>query len=73
MKPTFDIVEAIYEQIVEFLFATGHVPGRLVLSPISYRRLLEIRRDAPGSLLSLATIEIVIDEVLPDTEILVAD
>ena len=41
--------------------------------PISYRRLLEIRRDAPGSLLSLATIEIVIDEVLPDTEIQVAD
>lgn len=73
MKPTFDIVEAIYEQIVEFLFATGHVPSRLVLSPISYRRLLEIRRDAPGSLLSLATIEIVIDEVMPDTEIQVAD
>jgi hypothetical protein len=73
MRPTFDIVEAIYERIVEFLFATGRVPNRMVLSPMSYRHLLEIRRDAPGALVSLATIEIVIDEVMSDTEIQVAD
>jgi len=72
MRPAFDIIETIYERIVDFLFATGRTPSQVVLSPASYRRLLEIRRDAPGCLVSLTTVEIVIDEVLPDTEVQVA-
>ena len=72
MKPVFDLVGTIYEEIAWFLTNTGRAPLQIVVSPASYRRLLELREEAPQLAPTLWTLDIVIDEVLPDTEVEVA-
>jgi len=69
MRPVFDLISEIYENIAAYLFVTGCVPGTLVVSPRSYQRLLELECSEPSGLVFLRTLSVVIDEVLPDTEV----
>jgi hypothetical protein len=82
MKEIFDPVEAIFEMIEAFYFKSGQVPTAIVLSPNTYRRLLEIRSDeykignlvigcAPITILATprGNIQVVLDELMEDTRI----
>jgi hypothetical protein len=69
MKGVFDLVESIYETIVENFEMTGREPQALVLSPASYRRLLEIKSDDPAAINPLGHFRLVIDEIFPDTKV----
>lgn len=82
MKNVFDIIEAVEEKVAEFLERCGRLPNGLALSPGSYRRLIEIRSTdfTLGNLIvgclamnryeaEAGCVNIVIDELLPDTSV----
>jgi hypothetical protein len=82
MKEIFDPVEAIFELIEAFYFESGQVPTAVVLSPHTYRRLLEIRSDeftignlvigcAPITIIATpwGDIQVVLDELMEDTRV----
>lgn len=69
MKQVFDLLEEISRGVAEYIDRTGHPPRSLVLSPRSYRRVLEVMLTHPAHAGLLSTIRLVIDEVLPDTDI----
>lgn len=82
MKKIFDVVEAINERIRKYVSCAGTSPTSILLSPSSYRRLLEINsvNQEIGSLLigciplrSITTawgsIQVIIDEMLGDTDV----
>jgi hypothetical protein len=71
MKPVFDLIHEIIEQVREYLYATGHEPSVVLVSPGSYRRLLEIHQQDPLALTSIAGLTVIIDEVLPESEVIV--
>lgn len=72
MKPVFDILEETIERIREYLSYHGHQPSLLLVSPGSYRRLLELNAQDPLALTPIAGLTVIIDEVLPETEVIVA-
>ncbi len=82
MKKIFDPVEAIYDMIESFYFESGRTPSGIVVSPNTYRRLLEIRSDeckignliigcAPIMVFSTpwGDIHLIIDELMEDTRV----
>jgi hypothetical protein len=82
MKEVFDLIEAINETAMQFREQTGYAPAGIAVSPRSYRRLLEIIawEQRIGNLVIGCTpvreletpfgkVNIVIDEVSPDTAI----
>lgn len=85
MNEVFDLVAAIVERANEFSDRTGVSASSISLSPSSYRRLLEInaRQTAIGNLIigcvpineievPAARLRVVIDEMLADTDVLIA-
>lgn len=72
MKPVFDILDEIIERITEYLYDTGHQPTVLLVSPVSYRQLLELHLRDPLALTPIAGLYVIIDEVLPETKVIVA-
>jgi hypothetical protein len=80
MRKIFDPVEAIFDKIESFYFDTGRAPEGILLSPKTYRRLVEIRSDesrVDGLVIGCAPIQffptpwgdirLQIDEMLEDT------
>ena len=80
MKNVFDILEAIEEKVAEFLDRCGRIPAAIILSPGSYRRLVEMRSMdiTVGNLIigcvplkevdtSAGKVNVVIDEMLSDS------
>jgi len=69
MKEVYDLVEEIYEKLAEFFETTGQEPQAIALSPGSYRWLLELKSSDPGMINPFGYFRLVIDEILPDTEV----
>ncbi len=69
MSDPLDLVRSIYVKLAEFFELTGYAPRVLIISPGSYRRLLELTSEDPQMLNPRRYFRLVIDEVLPDTEI----
>jgi hypothetical protein len=85
MHRIFDLIEFIEEKVLEYFEKTGERPHCVAIAPAAYRRLIELRAQelAIGNLVigckemkevetSLGNLCIVIDEVLPETEIALA-
>lgn len=85
MNQVFDLIAEIAERTAEFVERTGYRASSVFLSPLSYRRLLEIQaqENAIGNLIigcaSIAeiaipggTLRVIIDEMLSDTDVVVA-
>lgn len=81
MNKVFDVVETINERIRKYVSCAGSSPKAILLSPASYRRLLEINSvdQEIGDLLigciplrsfttAWGNIRVVIDEMLGDTD-----
>jgi hypothetical protein len=71
MKPVFDLINEIIEQVREYLYVYGHEPSVVLVSPRSYRRLLEINQQDPLALTAIAGLTVIVDEVLPESEVIV--
>ena len=82
MKEVFDLIEAINETAMRYRDETGVNARTVAISPSSYRRLLEISAEEGkiGNLIigcsaiqkidTLAgTLDVVIDELVPDTSV----
>jgi hypothetical protein len=69
MRQVFELLDEIYQQMTEYIDRTGHPPRRLALSPRSYRRLLELMLNEPALVGPLCDIRLIIDELMPDTEV----
>jgi hypothetical protein len=69
MRPVFDLLETIVQHVAGFLEEYGYQPTLLLVSPASYRRLLELHAVEPMALTPIAGMRVVIDEVLPDTDV----
>lgn len=82
MKQIFDLIEAMEEATAMHLYRNGVPPKEISFSPASYQRLVRIKAEEHmiGSLIigceaireietSTGTVELVIDEMLTDTEI----
>jgi len=86
MRKIFDPLEAIYDRLESFYFKAGRMPNAIVLSPNTYRRLLEIclkelryEEFIPGYAQVVlfqtpwGAIQIVIDELLGDMQVSVEE
>jgi hypothetical protein len=82
MKQIFDVVEAIHGEVARCFDENGLVPASVAVSPSSYRRLLEITslEGKIGNLVigcrplremetPFGRVNIVIDEIISDTEV----
>jgi hypothetical protein len=82
MKQVFDIVEAIHGKVTNCLDEKGLMPASVAVSPCSYRRLIETRslEGRIGNLIigcsplrkmetPFGKVNIVIDEMISDTEV----
>jgi hypothetical protein len=81
----YDLIESIYEKVEDFISRTGFVPVYVSISPGLYRRLLELVawEGRIGNLIigcapltqietSAGSVQIVIDEIISDTEVRIA-
>lgn len=86
MRRIFDPLEAIYDRLESFYFKSGRMPTAIVLSPNTYRRVLEIcakelkfEEFIPGYAQVVlfqtpwGAIQIVIDELLGDMQVSVEE
>jgi len=69
MNDPLELVRSIYEKLAEFFEITGYAPRVVIVSPGSYRRLLELTAEDPTALNPRRYFRLVIDEILPDSEI----
>ena len=82
MKQVFDLIEAIEEAVAKHIHRNGIAPMEISFSPASYQRLVRIKAEEQifGNLIvgceaireietASGPVEVVIDEMLSDTEI----
>ncbi len=72
MKPVFDLIQEIAKQIAVFFMEHDYGPSMLLVSPSAYRRLLELKSTEPFALAPMVGLRVIVDETMPDTEIMVA-